>query len=396
MIKFERIMTNKHLDNQATQTLFFKDLDILRFFAAIMVVISHAFAGYCGWFGIPKLLAEQSDPQKFSFAGKIVNQLIINGSFGVDLFFMISGFLITLILIKEKTSTGKVNIPKFFMRRAIRIWPLYYLFIMLGPLAIHLARSTASPHYLSNILFYNNFQAIHSVDPWGYPFAHLWSICVEEHFYLVWPIIIALIPMKYLKKVLFSLFALSLCFRLFLFMQDGDPVILYLHTFARIDVLIIGALYAVYFSEGSQKLILTKFQRLCLYLFFLLLASFVWVYEVKTIFQVIVYKYLFCVICGIGMIYFIFSPKRLIDIPFKSFWNYLGKISFGIYLFSNAIIPVIVHQFMYRFETKNIWLYFFLNVFLSICIAAIVYELYEKQFLKLKKYFEVVKTKRTA
>ena len=388
-------MTSEKTIKVSAQTVFFKDLDILRFFAAILVVFAHAFEGFCGWFGIPHSLAEPSNPHSFSYVGKFANQLIVNGAFGVDLFFMISGFLITYILLKEKELSGKINIPKFFMRRAVRIWPLFYLLILLGPLAIYLARSEAQPNYLANLFFYNNFHAIQAADPWGYPFAHLWSICVEEHFYLIWPFIIAFLPTKHLKKALYILFAVLLCFRLSLYIQGVNPIQLYLNTFARIDVLVLGAIYAVHFSDGSAKLRLTKLHRLMLYMFLLIMSACIWAYEVQSVFQVIVYKYLFCVIGGIGMIYFVFASERLIDLPFKRFWNYLGRISFGIYLFSNVLIPIIVQQFMYRFSTNNMWLYFFLNVFLSISIAAIVYELYEKQFLKLKKHFEIIKTKRT-
>ncbi|MFN6086238.1 MAG: hypothetical protein ACK476_15085, partial [Fluviicola sp.] len=125
----------------------------------------------------------------------------------------------------------------------------------------------------------------------------------------------------------------------------------------------------------------------CLYLIFIALFATQAVYETSNVVQTLFAKYVFCLIAGIGMVYFIFSEDKLFKVPFKNILNYFGRISFGIYLFSNMLIPIIVQRFMYKWGTHNMWVYFFLNVFLSILISAIVYELYEKQFLKLKKYF---------
>jgi peptidoglycan/LPS O-acetylase OafA/YrhL len=94
------------------------------------------------------------------------------------------------------------------------------------------------------------------------------------------------------------------------------------------------------------------------------------------------------------MIHFIFNEDRIFNLPFQKSLNYLGKISYGIYLFSNVLIPIVVIRFMYQWGSTNMYLYFFLNIFLSILISAIVYELLEKQVLKWKKKFEVVHSKR--
>ncbi len=375
---------------------YFANLDILRFLAAFMVLFAHAYEGYCGWFKIPQSLVDENTPEKFSYFGSFVDQFIRNGGFGVDLFFLISGFLITFILIKEKQKTGTVNFPKFFMRRAIRIWPVYFLAIALAPLAIHLAKSSSTPDYWANIFFYNNFHAIYLKDTWVYPFAHFWSICVEEHFYLIWPILIAFTPIKYLKNTFFILLTATILFRLYAFLNHWNGLELYLNTFARIDILIIGAMFALYYTHNELKLSLTKVQRICLYLIFIFLFATQAVYETSSVVQTLFAKYVYALIAGVGMVYFIFSDKQLIHIPFKKTWNYLGRISFGIYLFSNMLIPIIVQRFMYKWGTQNMWVFFLLNVVLTLLISAVVYELYEKQFLKLKKYFEIIKTKRSA
>lgn len=337
-------------------------------------------------------MTKNGDMQNFSFWGSHLDIGIKNGGFGVDVFFLISGFLITFILLKEKERFGKINIPKFFIRRAFRIWPAYFLVIALAPMCVKMV-NFESPSYLPNLLFYNNFHAI-SLKIWEYPFAHLWSICVEEHFYLIWPFVISFINFKDLKNVFIAFLFISIFSRVFFFVYQYDHLYTYLHTISRIDVLILGSLYALYFNKNGFNLHTSKFFRICLYTLFLVVYFSEGVYSIESIISAAVKKYFFVLIVGFAMINFLFNPKPLFEIPFKRVLNYLGKISYGIYLFSNVLIPIIVVKFMYKWETNNMYVYFLLNFVLSILISIIVYELYEKQFLKLKKRFEVIKTRR--
>src|SRR4051812_44139823 len=111
------------------QRIYFGNLDVLRFIAAYMIVLLHCFFGWKAHFGHPDFIAKTS-PQVL---GKLEN-IFNNFSFGVDIFFIISGFLITYLLLAEKETTGKVDVIKFYIRRAFRIWPLYFLILLIGPL----------------------------------------------------------------------------------------------------------------------------------------------------------------------------------------------------------------------------------------------------------------------
>jgi len=91
------------MEIESTQKpIYFANLDILRFLAAFIVLFAHAYKGYCGWYAIPQSLSTEADPAQFSTIGSFVDQLIQNGGFGVDIFFMISGFFDNIFIIGRK------------------------------------------------------------------------------------------------------------------------------------------------------------------------------------------------------------------------------------------------------------------------------------------------------
>ena len=375
------------------KVVYFKNLDVLRFLAVMMVLIAHAYEGWCGWFGKkPGVLTVAGNHKDFTFFGEWVNTAFLNGGFGVDLFFLISGFLITYLLIVEKSTIGKINIWKFYTRRILRIWPAYFLLLAFAPIAVKLVNAT-QPDYVPNLLFYNNFHAI-SIKLWQYPFAHLWSICVEEHFYLIWPIIVFFVPSKKIKLTILLMIIGSILFRCFLYFYHAEFWSFYLNTFARIDVLLIGALFAVHYKSHGFNLFLSKSMRVAIYSLFILFFFADSIYSYTGLFDVTLKKYFYVLVSGFAMCNFIFNPNPLFKIPFERLLNYLGKISFSIYLFSNVLIPIIVVKCMYKWGVDNFYLFIFLNILFSILVSIIVFELVEKQVLKLKGRFAVIDTSR--
>jgi len=376
-----------------SKLVYFKNLDVLRFFAVMMVLIAHAYEGWCGWFGKkPGILTMNGNHKDFIFFGNWVNTAFLNGGFGVDLFFLISGFLITYLLVVEKHFSGKISIWKFYIRRILRIWPAYFLLLALAPLAVKLVNAS-QPDYFPNLFFYNNFHAI-SIKLWQYPFAHLWSICVEEHFYLIWPIVVSIIPAKRIKLSIVLLLIGSIFFRCVLQFNHADFWSFYLNTFARIDVLLIGALFAIHFRENGFTFLIDKSIRALIYLILILFYFTDTIYSYNSLFDVALKKYFYVLISGFAMCNFIFNPEPLFKLPFLNILNYLGKISFSIYLFSNVFIPIIVVKCMYKWGIDNFYLFIFLNILVSIVFSIIVFELVEKQVLKLKDKFAVINTSR--
>jgi len=377
---------------QNQNSVYFKNLDILRFVAVTMVMIEHIYEAWSGWFGRPGFMITNSKSQEFTIAGKYIDITFKNCGFGVDVFFLISGFLITYLLICEKDKTGKINLIKFYIRRSLRIWPIYFLLLALAPSIVKITNQN-SPDYLPNFLFYNNFHAI-AIKIWQYPFAHLWSICIEEHFYLFWPILVFLIKKENIKSLTLILIVSSIIFRIYLFLTNADFWYYFMHTFSRIDVLLIGSYFAIYIKESGFKVTTTKLTRTIIYLIFILVFCLEPIYTNETIFVVAIKKYFFVGIVGFAMANFIFNDDKLFKIPFEKMFNYLGKVSYGTYLYSNALIPVIIIKIMYPLHSANMYFFILLNFVVSYIVSIALYELFEKQILKLKKRFEVIPSKR--
>lgn len=374
--------------------VYFDNLDIFRFIAAMMVVISHSYEGWCGWNGFPGFMSN-GNYKTLSYFGEFIERFILNLSFGVDVFFLISGFLITYLLLKEKEIYGKINIKKFYIRRILRIWPLYYFAIAFTPFLIQwLAPVYKQPDYLPNLLYFNNFHAITTQD-WQYPFAHFWSLCVEEHFYVVWPLVIAFIPIKRLPVVFTSLIFGSIIYRITVYFGDPNPynLSIYLNTLSRVDVLVIGALLAYFHYKKPFNFEVHFVVRILVYLLLLACLFVDRIYASETMFLVIFKKYIYVFGAAFWMGNYMFNKNAFFNFKTKNVVHYFGKISYGIYVYHNMIIPVIFMKIMFNNQIYNMYFYFFMMIGLTLLLSWLSYELYEKWFLKLKNRFAVIKTR---
>ena len=170
------------------------------------------------------------------------------GEWGVQLFFVLSGFLITGILLNCRDSANqgrterKLQLRQFYIRRALRILPLFYL-VVLGAALINIRplRQDLFWHlsYASNIM-------LALKGSWAGPASHLWSLAVEEQFYLLWPWLILWLPTRYLKPAIVLTIALAPLYKAIGYGIGLNPVALYVLTIACLDALGIGALLALY------------------------------------------------------------------------------------------------------------------------------------------------------
>ena len=181
---------------QNSTKIYFPNLNGLRFIAAFMVIIHH-FVQMLTIFG-------------YAHSN---NQIIISiGGLGVELFFVLSGFLITYLLLTEEKNTKQISIKDFYIRRVLRIWPLYYLIVILAffvfphmkifliPLYSEQMASNFGQSLLLFIIFLPNLvlQGFGIVVPYA---SQAWSVGVEEQFYLIWPVL-----MKFFKNKLIVFF----------------------------------------------------------------------------------------------------------------------------------------------------------------------------------------------
>lgn len=375
-----------------SRRIYFHNLDVVRFIAAIGVVLAHGFEAWKGYFVIFRNTAEYSE-RLFSGNFLYLERFMSNLSMGVEVFFFISGFLITYILLAEKKQAGKISIGKFYMRRAFRIWPLYYLLLALSPMLVNWLQTTPSPDYISHLFFVGNYGIISS-EIWTYPLSHFWSIAIEEQFYLVWPLIIAFIPIKYLKHAFTLIVLASIVFRWWVINNEPNSWHIYLNTLSRMDTLVIGSAIGLYHFWRPIKL---KFHWSIL---ILLSAALVWLMTfwefadytspAKALFK----KYLYMIVYGTLIIYFVIKKPPEKIRPFKKMIVYFGKISYGIYLYHNIFLLILIKKILLNNRLDSWPLFWVTYVCGTLLLSVISFELIEKWFLRFKERFSVVKTRK--
>jgi peptidoglycan/LPS O-acetylase OafA/YrhL len=164
------------------------------------------------------------------------------GGYGVKTFFVLSGFLITGILLRQREQPLGVALRRFYLRRALRIFPVYYFLLLVLALAdVPGVRRDIGWHllYLSNWL-------MAARGTWATAVGHLWSLSVEEQFYLVWPLLVLATPARHLLRVLWTVVAVGVGSRIVLPLLTANVATLSTPTVVSLDALAIGALLAWY------------------------------------------------------------------------------------------------------------------------------------------------------
>lgn len=184
------------------------------------------------------------------------------GNFGVDLFFVLSGFLITDILLQSRRYVEEdgqslfLTLRQFYIRRILRIFPLYYTFLLVYALAVPSPVNGLTPWLWTYTL--NLFRVL--VDnTWEGPISHLWSLSVEEQFYLVWPWIIVLTPRRFLFPVLLLSVAVGPAVKMILAMHEVSEQAIRFFTLSRLDTLALGGLLAYAINQhGLQAVVKSR------------------------------------------------------------------------------------------------------------------------------------------
>jgi peptidoglycan/LPS O-acetylase OafA/YrhL len=199
-----------------------------------------------------------------------------SGGLGVDAFFVLSGFLITALLLREQAISGRVRLRAFYRRRVLRLLPA--LVLLLAGQAIfaasaHLPKASEHASIPAVLFYYTNTWLLH--EPIAQGFGALWSLAVEEQFYMVWPAVFILFfglrrKLSIVTVVMTALIVVVLVHRLVLY-QDGKPILyLYTRTSTRADALLVGALLAQLWVRGKipkRGLTLVAWPALAFYLY---------------------------------------------------------------------------------------------------------------------------------
>ncbi len=373
--------------------VYFPSLNGVRFVAAIGVIMHHL-EQHKHIFGLKNVYTS-------SFVGGVFGRL------GIILFFVLSGFLITYLLMKEKDDTGTISVRSFYMRRILRIWPVYYLIIILGLFVLPhisflhvpgLTEHVGEYFWLKVALAFfflpNVLDTIFRRTP--IPFTdQTWSVGVEEQFYFTWPWII-----KYSKNILRTLLGVIIFYLTIRFTME---ILVYYYpnnsfldhanyfwTFFCIDDMALGGLMAWFLYHKKEKALKFLFNKYTQIITYICLA----IITVKGIAIPHLTYELYAVPFAILIINIAANKNTIISFTNKTL-DYLGRITYGLYLYHYiAIVSSIKLAFLFvnpdNLVMSNI-IYYTVTFGGSILMAIISYEFFEKRFLKAKvKYSKII------
>jgi peptidoglycan/LPS O-acetylase OafA/YrhL len=372
------------------QKVYLPGLNALRFFAALCVVVTH----------LELIKMAMGYPHAWN------HPVVFNlGGLGVYFFFVLSGYLITYLLLIEKQNSGKVSVPHFYARRVLRIWPLYFLLLVAGfavlphfsSLHISYLQESFEAHYWIQLLAY-----IFILPNLGYAcfgavphIGHLWSIGVEEQFYLVWPWLVKK-SNNLLRTMLCVAFVLLFIKAAMLWAVQAYPcpALFAMKKFLamfKIESMMVGSLAAYFLFTNKSWLLKIVYHPVVHLLAWLLIPALI--YFTPAVLQDgihIVYSVLFAVI----VLNVSSNKKSFMKLENKLFYR-LGNLSYGIYMYHFMIIPPVLlllapaKQALHNDTIWNIALYS-LTLFITLFVSYISFYSFEKFFLNLKANYSTL------
>lgn len=316
------------------------------------------------------------------------NGLLNFGYLGVDLFFLISGLLVGGLLTKELVNGHKINFIKFFTQRAFKIWPSYYAFILFGSLlAYSFYNSTESDQLIPlwdlkrYLFFYQNYTGV----PFHWSFDHVWSLCVEEHFYILLPILYLIIQ-NFIRienriKTLFIFASLiivaGILFKILsYYCTSGQDT--YSATHNRIDALAWGVLLNLFTTFYPEK-VNTKKNSLIIFMSGMILF-------ITTIFMSIYYngelfnKLFLHDLIPISFFLILLSMFN-VDFSRLRFFRFIAYYSYNWYLW-HPIFVIVITKYL---GNTILGLFIYLTITFSVAVFTTVF--IEEPFLKIRKLF---------
>ncbi len=363
---------------------YFPGLNALRFIAATLVIFHHT-EQYKHWAGMGSMWGHTA-----------IDSL---GHKSVSFFFVLSGFLITYLLLSEHNRTGRIHVAKFYMRRILRIWPLYFLIVALAllvmPLLVGKTFEQAPfglPVILSLLLFFPNLLRIFRPTIVGAN--QLWSVGIEEQFYLIWPLLVRAFVHRIIP-FLISFLALKLFVHAILIFSVDQMIgsswqlrlmqIERLYALFPVEQMAVGGLGASLIFNNKQSILKFIYSPI-LILFSTAGIVILALYGIHAFFLTYIEAVFFTVII-MGICKYPLLHNPLEWKPFK----HLGNISYGIYMWHTIAIALVLTALKSLGWSDHIYFGLILNassVILTLIISHFSYTYFEKPFLKLKSQFE--------
>lgn len=355
-------------------------IDVVRFIAFLLVFVHHFV--YRGGNSI-------SSAGSSYWADKNINAFAFFGAEGVTIFFCLSGYLLSRLLIKELSDRGTLSVRSFYLRRILRIWPLYYAFIGLCLLlSSQLGNQAIEASELPTLLtFTYNWQQIYVQDSRGMA-AILWSISVEEQIYLILPLLLILFNKIGIRKLPILLIILGNLFRILFYIYDLQ---IYRNTFSYLSTIGIGMFFAI--NEKEIRLWCAKRKQIVNLFLVLLVTTYVLVFE--SFFSngpLVVLAFDLTALVSLALLIAVGEDngglKGFLMRPFA----YLGRRTYGMYIFHWPVLALMVSQSIFFDTGKGVSLTgLFFAFSLVVFVSVFSYRFFEKPFLDLRKKYQYVK-----
>jgi peptidoglycan/LPS O-acetylase OafA/YrhL len=395
---------------EPTQRIYFPELDGLRFIAFMMVFLFHggvpsgivsALVGSVArWALFLATLGLASDAWLSKCAQRVGSGVAgvfrENGGYGVQLFFILSGYLITALLLREEAQYGRIALRAFWIRRILRIWPLYYLIVLVGfvllpgldgQLGTSSYRIMLGTHLVPFLGFLGNWSMI-LCGPLPDWLSVLWSVCVEEQFYLIVPLFIATISPRFRRPLVIGLILSSIAVRGVCAVFFSSQLMIVFNTFAQFDTLLSGVLLALVLGWQRHRPRLTTWLRWLQWPLYLTIG---WVMSQPHLGHGTTWHrtwdFVWVWLCGLGVVVVaIWGQGWLCAALSYCRVVWLGKISYGLYMYHEIALWT-----RERFFDRLGWfpnkdeLLAIATLALVIALAAASYYGYERRFLELKR-----------
>lgn len=380
----------------SSNRVYFPNLNGIRFLAALVVIIHHVEMGKY-WFGQPNIYRN-------SFVGGVFGQL------GIILFFVLSGFLITYLLLEEHRRTQTIAIKDFYKRRILRIWPVYYLIVILSLFVFPKIGFMDIPGFTEHInegfwvktLAYMTFLPNVAYDAYAHiPYAtQTWSVGVEEQFYLLWPVLMLFaIKRNKIMPVLLGTIGIYLAIKIAViipYAQDmsnlkAEKLWLFVDHFS-IDCMAIGGIAAYILFNKKEKILNILFNKYLQIAIYVILA----IITVKGLVLPWFNQEWYALIFAVLILNLAANKKSIVNLEYKPL-NYLGKISYGLYMYHNIVLIIVLKLIMmYNWidlgTIAGSITYQLVSIGITVIVSAISYEYFEKWFLAAKSRFAKVQS----
>jgi peptidoglycan/LPS O-acetylase OafA/YrhL len=374
--------------------VYFPGLNGLRFLAALLVIVSHV----------------EEMKRHFGYANyRSVPAIQHMGGAAVTFFFVLSGFLITYLLLEEKRKTGTVSLPTFYLKRLLRIWPLYYLVVALGLFVLphvpalivpRFAEAYAQAPAVLPALFLsflpNMALAVYGFTPY---LVQTWSIGVEEQFYLIWPLVLLYAP-RPLRAMLatvgvyigaFVLVRLALAAGAYL----PDTLTLFLSKLlsfiklTRLDCMAIGGVGAYLLFTGRRTLLALLYHPVT--------EGLAWGLAAVLIAKGVAFKAIFHEIYAVLFLVIILNvasnPGILTTQVLENrMMRYLGQISYGLYMYHFIVVGVVLAALRNYLPGQPRWLadlgIYALTLLGTVAVSAVSFHAFENKIIRLRPWLQ--------